>query len=293
MIQVFDRQKNMFFIEKVYGNKFIRFLYNTFIGKILATIITKKVFSKIYGALQNTRLSRRKIAAFIKNYEIDMEQFEVPKDGFKNFNQFFIRALKNKARIFIEDQNIMPAFAEGRYLGFKEIKDEQIFPVKGKFLDFNLLVSNSKWLNTFKDGPLLIARLCPVDYHRFHFPDDAEILDQYEVLGNLHSVNPVALKAKEDIFITNERHITILKTKNFGILAYIEVGATCVGKIIQSPYNKVVKRGEEKGYFLFGGSTVIVIGQKGAWTPDKTILEMTDKKIETYVCLGDRVGERF
>ena len=140
---------------------------------------------------------------------------------------------------------------------------------------------------------LFIARLCPVDYHRFHFPDDGHYLDLYRIPGRLHSVNPMALKAKGDILITNERHVSILQLKHFGKMAFIEVGATCVGRIVQlSPNDREFKRGDEKGMFLFGGSTVIGIGQPGAWELAPNILEHTNNRIESYLRLGHCIGTR-
>jgi phosphatidylserine decarboxylase len=187
----------------------------------------------------------------------------------------------------------MGAPAEARYYGYDSLLDDEKIPVKGQFLKADSLIQNPKWNNVFKEGPLLLARLCPVDYHRFHFPDNGSILDNFRVEGSYHSVNPVALKSKGDIFITNERHITILQTENFGKLAYIEVGAICVGKIIQSKRldnNSIFKKGAEKGYFLFGGSTVIVVGEKGLWKPSEDILKNTKLGIETYVQLGMSVA---
>jgi phosphatidylserine decarboxylase len=140
---------------------------------------------------------------------------------------------------------------------------------------------------------LLLARLCPVDYHRFHFPDNGQVVEDYRIHGLFHSVNPLALKVKPDIFIQNERHVTILDTENFGKLAYIEVGAICVGKIIQSTKlhpSKTFSRGDEKGYFLFGGSTVIVLGEKGKWKPSVDIVDNTHQGIETYLHLGTSVA---
>ena len=101
-----------------------------------------------------------------------------------------------------------------------------------------------------------------------------------------HSVNPVALKSKSDVLATNERHITILDTKNFGKLAYVEVGAMCVGRIVLTHTEGEFLRGDEKGYFLFGGSTVVVLGQRGVWQPDAELLEQTSRKRETLVRLG-------
>ena len=155
------------------------------------------------------------------------------------------------------------------------------------------LVAKEKWAETFSEGPLVVARLCPVDYHRYHYPDDGLVLESYRVPGILHSVNPIALKQKSEIFLKNERQVSILETKNFGKLAYIEVGATCVGKIIQSSKSKNFSRGEEKGYFLFGGSTVILLGEKGAWTPSQDILDWTLKGTEVYLKLGQEMGRKL
>ncbi len=187
----------------------------------------------------------------------------------------------------------MPAFCEARYLGYKEMNDDVKIPVKGHFLTSSELLQDSKWAKTFEGGPLMIARLCPVDYHRFHFPDDGKILSAYPIAGRFHSVNPIALKEKPDIFITNERFVTILETENFGKLAYIEVGATCVGKIVQSrPLHGDFKRGEEKGYFLFGGSTVVLLGEKGKWSPSELMLEKTNAGMEVYHQLGSSLAHK-
>ncbi len=138
---------------------------------------------------------------------------------------------------------------------------------------------------------MLIARLCPVDYHRFHYPDAGRVEKLYRIPGRFHSVNPVALQFKQDTFATNERVVSVLNTNYFGKLAYIEVGAICVGKIVQT-HNiaEGFKRGQEKGYFLFGASTVVLMGEPGAWTPAADILENTQKKLETLVKLGDEVA---
>jgi phosphatidylserine decarboxylase len=107
----------------------------------------------------------------------------------------------------------------------------------------------------------------------------------------LHSVNPIALKQRSKIFITNERHVSILETKHFGKLAYIEVGALCVGKIVQThKESEPFSKGDEKGYFLFGGSTVILIGQAGRWNLDEDLLLKTRQNQETLVRLGEPIA---
>lgn len=286
--------------EIVYGDKFIEWLYKAESGKALSTIICKAPLSQMYGALQDSKLSQRKVAPFVKNFHINMDDF-LPHDGrsdhspYANFNQFFIRRFKPGKRPFVHEPTDLAAFAEARYYGYETVHDEESVPVKGLHLKPHALLDNKKWENIFHDGPMLLARLCPVDYHRFHFPDEGTILDDYRIKGSFHSVNPLALKAKEDILITNERHVSILETTNFGKLAYIEVGAICVGKIVQSQpltVGRKFHRGEEKGYFLFGGSTVIVIGEKGKWKPSQDIVDNTKNHLETYIHLGMTVAHK-
>ncbi len=291
-IQYYNRKKEQVETEKVYGAGLIKWMYETVSGKVLSNLLVKGPLSSIYGKTQSFSYSSRKVAPFIKNFQINMDEF-LPEEGqsldkpFSSFNKFFIRRFKDGVRPFPESKDKMGAFAEARYFGFDSITDEETIPVKGKFLNAKELLANSKWEETFNDGPLLLARLCPVDYHRFHFPDDGKVLDYYKVRGELHSVNPLALREKADIFSQNLREVTILETENFGKLAYVEVGAMMVGRIDQTTDLKNFKKGEEKGYFLFGGSTVIVIGEKGKWKPSKDISENTKNKLETYIQLGE------
>lgn len=285
-------------VEKVYGDSSVQWLYNSFAGKILSHALVKSPISVLYGYMQDLATSKNKIPEFVKNFDIKMEDY-LPEEGrsandpYSSFNKFFIRKFKAGKRSFIKEQNLMPAFCEARYFGYDSIKDDDQIPVKGKFLNSEELLANEKWTETFRDGPLLLARLCPVDYHRFHFPDNGTVLDHYKVTGLYHSVNPIALKVKGDIFSTNVREVTILETENFGKLAYVEVGAICVGKIVQSTELKSFQRGDEKGYFLFGGSTVIVIGEKGKWKPSNDISENTQKGMETYLHLGVEAGVKI
>lgn len=285
-------------VEKVYGDAFIRFLYCSFAGQKFGNLLTNKFVSQAYGAYQDLPVSHRKVRPFIDKFQIDIDLYEPgsrpasdPRDSYKNFNEFFIRRFKLGKRQFVTEPHRMAAFAEARYVGFSAIEEKRTYPVKGNYLLAKDLIGNEQVAKIFDGGPLLIARLCPVDYHRYHYPDNGKVLDNFRMPGAYDSVNPLALRYKNQIFIKNERHVSILQTENFGRLAYIEVGAICVGKIVQSHrWNKPFARGEEKGYFLFGGSTVIVVGEKGAWRPSDDILKNTDQGIETYLHLGQEVG---
>ncbi len=297
-LKYFNRKKNQVEEELVFGGELVNWLYQSNSGKLLSHLLCRAPISKAYGIFQNSIFSKEQIPQFVKNYNINLDDFEAEENRpdrspYSSFNSFFIRKFKPNRRAYPIDKKMMGAFAEARYYGFESISNNERIPVKGKYLSPKGLINNLKWNATFENGPLLLARLCPVDYHRFHFPDDGKVLDTFRIPGLYHSVNPVAIKAKEDVYITNERQVTIIETESFGKLAYIEVGAICVGKIVQS--NRYLpgvkfKRGEEKGYFLFGGSTVIVVGEQGAWKPSLDIIENTKNKIETYIELGDTVA---
>lgn len=300
MIKFWNRKEAREEVEQVYGDVFIRWIYGTRPGQILANaVLSKPPLSQVYGAYQSSRLSRHKIEPFIQDFKIPMQEFE--EGPFASFNDFFIRKFKHGARPFAQGAEEMPAFAEARYFAYESVPSSQRVPVKGVSLSVSALLGSSEKAKPFEGGPVLLARLCPTDYHRFHYPDSGKIRESYCLQGGLHSVNPMALKYKSDIFLTNERHVSILSTDHFGLLAYIEVGALCVGKIVQThpstglsgSTSPSFERGDEKGYFLFGGSTVIVLGQPGVWRPDADLLEQTLRGQECLVRLGERVAIRF
>jgi len=298
-IQVFNRYENRMDIEKVYGDGMVKFAYGNPVGRLLGPVIASKIVSQLYGKSQDSSKSAQKVPPFIKNFNIPIDQYQ--KGSFKenpietsyqSFNEFFIRKFRDGQRPFTRKDNEMAAFAEARYFGHEQMRDDLTIPVKGSMLRAVDLIGDAKLARDFIGGPLMIARLCPVDYHRYHYPDDGNTIQSFTIPGDLHSVNPLALKYRQDIFIKNERRVSILDTEHFGKLAYIEVGATCVGKIVQSfdeskPFNK----GDEKGYFLFGGSTVVVCGEQGRWAPANDMLANTKAGVETYIHLGDVVAQ--
>lgn len=290
-IQFWNREKQALETEKVYGEGAVRWLYTSTPGKILTDwILSRRSVSVAYGWLQDSSWSARKVAPFIKNFSIPIGDYS--RSEFRSFNDFFIREFKPGMRPFCQAPGEMPAFAEARYYAFESVPETQELPVKGVGLSAARLIGDSEKARPFVNGPVLLARLCPVDYHRYHYPDDGRTLDQFTIHGKYHSVNPVALAYRGDIFISNERRVSLLETANFGKLAYVEVGAICVGRIVQSfDETRPFKRGDEKGYFLFGGSTVIVLGEPGRWKPDADLLEQTRQNRESYVKLGQRIAQ--
>ncbi|MCM2276478.1 MAG: phosphatidylserine decarboxylase [Oligoflexia bacterium] len=296
MIRVWNRAENREDVEQVYGEGLVNWLYGSPSGRHLADhVLSRPFFSAAYGRYQDSRFSRHKILPFIRDFAIPMAEYESAEYG--SFNEFFIRKFRPGARPFATDPGRMPAFAEARYLAYEAVSSGSTYPVKGLRLTPAAILGAGEDAGParetaapFEGGPMLIARLCPTDYHRFHFPDDGEVVNQYRVGGALHSVNPVALRYREDILATNERQVSLLRTRNFGLLAYVEVGALCVGRIVQTYSAKDFSRGQEKGYFLFGASTVIVLGERGAWRPDDDLSQRTSVGCETLVRLGQPIA---
>jgi len=234
------------------------------------------------------------IRSFILTQSIDMGEFEPEEYG--SFNDFFIRKFRAGVRAFAAEPDVLPAFSEARYLAFERTGPDLCFPVKGESMTPAAVLGGAPRasgldLARFEGGPLLLARLCPADYHRYHYPDSGTTSCSWTIPGRYHAVNPMALASLGEVFPRNERRISILETDHFGTLGFVEVGALGVGKIVQSrDESEPFSRGDEKGYFLFGASTVMVFGEPGRWLPADDLLERSSREIETLVRLGEPVG---
>ena len=285
-VKIYDFEKDEYFYEKVFGEWFLKWLYQSESGSLLSFLFTRLPFSKVYGALKNSPLSKKDIEPFIRDFEIATEDFK--EIDYRNFNDFFIRQFRDEARSFCTDPLNLPSFCEGRYLVFDEHKPSHI---KNSFINPLELLSEEDG-KEFSHGQGIIARLAPVDYHRFHFPDTGKMLNTYEIKGLLNSVTPYALAKKPNVLVTNHRVVNIMETQNFGKIAYVEIGALTVGKIKQSYSGENFKRGDEKGYFLFGGSTVVLLTKDKVLDFNKRILEQSEMGIESFVKLGEAIGKK-
>jgi phosphatidylserine decarboxylase len=291
-ILVWHRREGRMVPEKVQDRGILGFLYGSALGRLTtAAFFSRALFSRLYAASYCGRRSARKIEPFVREYGVDAAQFE--DRPYASFNDFFARRFKPGARSFVPDPSIMPAFAEGRYLAWEAALPGMAFPVKGQRLPLEELLGGEVAAAGFRQGPLVVARLATQDYHRVHVVDGGPIADHYRLEGSLDSVNPIALAAKGDVLSTNVREVTTQETESFGRIAYVEVGAMTVGRIVQHlrPGARP-RRGDEKCHFELGASTVVLVGQPGRWVPDREILENTRKGVETFVELGTPVARR-
>jgi phosphatidylserine decarboxylase len=252
-------------------------------------IKSRPLFDWLYAAYENTHWSAREIEPFVRKYHIDMSEFESRE--YRSFAEFFDRRLRPGVRSFPSAPGEMGAFAEARYFGWTRFDAEQRFPVKGHSLSAEQILGNAQRARPFIGGPVLLVRLAPVDYHHVHYPDHGRTSDHGRLGHRLWTVNWHALLSKPDILFSNERNINILETRHFGRLAFVEVGALSVGRIVQvHPLDAPFQRGEEKSVFRFGGSAIVVFGEPGMWRPSDDLLEHTKEGVETLVRLGEPVG---
>lgn len=273
MTKVYDRELNKVIEVKHFGGSKLKKIYKS---KLLTKIVTSKFVSKLYGIYNSKSISKNKIDKFIKNNNIDMSIYE--KKEYRSFNDFFIRKLKN---ISINKKGFISP-CNAKLLVYKISKDLTIHIKDIQYRIEDLI--NEKL--DYSNGYIFIYRLALDDYHRFHYIDDGKRTRRIRIKGRLHTVSSSSNSYK--IYKENEREYSILETKNYGKIIYMEVGALLVGRIIN--YDKdTFKRGEEKGYFLPGGSTVIVIANN--IKVDKDILKYSKMNIETIVHVGERIGE--
>lgn len=292
-IYYIDRQTGEKKIETVAGDRFLRWMYETKTGdSILERLLKKKAFSRIYGRLQDLPFSKRKISTFVTNLDINMTEAETEDIySYNNFNEFFIRKLKKGARVINEAKEVLISPADGRIFAYENINIKKLIQVKGQEYSLKELIENEELAQQYEGGVCVVVRLNPSDYHRYHFPDAGMPGMTKKIKGDYYSVNPIALRKKAEIYCQNKREITLFHSENFDDILILEVGATCVGSIIQTyTPNKKVKKGEEKGYFKFGGSTVIMFVKPNIIKIDDDIIKYTNLGLETKVSMGEKIG---
>lgn len=298
-IRYYDRYARTLKTEQIYGEKWLRFAYENSIGGFFVWSLARRAFfSKWYGWKMNKRTSALQILPFIAEYNLDVDEFAKSAFDYKTFNEFFFRALKPAARPIAEGERVAVFPADGRHLAFPNVDTAEGFYVKGGkfslaelFGEDRLPEEQRELTAKFAGGAMLISRLCPVDYHRFHFPvaglpGEARLLN-----GWLYSVSPVALRLNVRRLVENKRQLTLIESEPFGTVAMFEVGATNVGTIRQTHVpGRVAQKGDEKGLFAFGGSCVITLFQPGRIVFDADIVEQSQQCLETYARMGDRLG---
>lgn len=286
-MQVWNRAQQKLTQEPIVGEGAMRFVYETVLGRILAkSILCRKPVSELYGLFQRSRLTRGKARRFIRQYHISLEG--CTKQEFSSFNDFFTRR-----RLPLPDTTapgVLPAIADSKLTALP-IGDDAVFPVKGVPYTLAELLADEALAARYAGGLCLIFRLSPDDYHRYAYPDAGTQEAAVRIPGVLHSVNPIA--GSLGVYRRNSRCRTLLHTAHFGDVIEMEVGALLVGRICNHTESAGARfdKLQEKGYFAYGGSTVILLLEPGRVRMDEDILAYSAQGIESKVRTGERIGE--
>jgi phosphatidylserine decarboxylase len=291
-IRYFHRSTQKIETEQIFGEGWLRFAYENPAGRFFVWLLARRViFSQWFGRKMNKPDSTLRILPFIAQYNLDVDEFAKSPFDYKTFNEFFYRALKPTARPIADGERVAVFPADGRHLVFPDVDLAEGFYVKGFKFTLAELLRDEALAGTFAGGAMMISRLCPVDYHRFHFPVAGTPGEARRIEGWLYSVSPIALRRRLRYLVENTREVTLLENPVFGPVAMIEVGATNVGSIQQSFVpGRPVQKGEEKGFFAFGGSCVITVFRRGKIRFDPDLVAQSRDFVETYARMGDRLG---
>ena len=292
-IRYFDRYKQTVETEQVYGGDWLRWTYETSLGRVALNLLVKRaLLSRYYGWKMSLRASANKILPFIVDYDLDVDEFAKNPFSFKTFNEFFYRALKEGKRPVAQGDRIAMLPADGRHLAFQNVDGAEGFYAKGQRFDLKSFLGDEALARDFAGGSLLISRLCPVDYHRFHFPVTGTPGESRLINGWLYSVSPIALRRNLAYLWENKRMVTLIDSPAFGQVAVVEIGATMVGSIIQTfVAGRPVAKGAEKGLFKFGGSCVATLFKPGKIKFAADLVKHSAEGREVYARMGDRLGE--
>lgn len=270
----------------------MRWTYGNPFGRLaLETLVKRPLFSRWYGWRMNRPASRRKVLPFIHNYALDVNEFADAPESFRTFNEFFYRRLKPHARPVVADPQAVVFPADARHLGFADASKIAGVFVKGQRFDLARLLNDATLAKRFERGAVVLSRLCPVDYHRFHFPVAGYASAARLINGPLYSVNPIALRRHLAYLWENRRALTTIETTNLGTVLMLEIGATNVGSIVQTyPTATQVAKGAEKGYFEFGGSSTLLLFEPGRVRLADDLIQHSLNQTELYAHIGDRLG---
>ena len=279
---IYDRKNKKFIEEIEYKQNLLNFLYKNLMGRLLLkTVVARPWFNKLKAKYYYSNNSKKDIIPFVKEHNVDVSYWNI--DDFKNFNDFFTR--KKEIKINNEPKNLI-SIADSKLMVYK-INENLNLKIKNSKYDLKDIICDENIVKEYKNGYCLVFRLSVYYYHRYIYFDTGKLKEHKKIKGELHTVRSISEKYK--VFSRNSREVSILETDNLGTVIQVEVGALLVGAI--NNHNIFAfKKGEEKGFFEFGGSTIVLILKENSVIIDNDIIENSKKGIESKVCIGEKIG---
>jgi phosphatidylserine decarboxylase len=288
-LRYYNRETAQLETETVYGEAELSFLYGTRLGGWLRqAFVTRPWFSDLNSVPKRIWLSRKNIPYFVTHFDVDASEAEKPLDRYGSLDEFFARRLRPGVRPIETAAEALVAPADGRALAF-DIEGDGTLLIKGQRIAVAELLQSPEDATALSGGRALVIRLAPMDYHRFHFPCDGIVSAPRALPGRLESVHPIALDAGAKSF-RNRRDVSVIESPRFGDVHMVEVGALTIGTIVQSFTPGAVTKGQEKGHFRFGGSTVVLLWPRRGPAIDDDLLSNSRCGIETLIKFGSRIA---
>ena len=291
----YDRSTGALLTEPVYAEAFLSWSYNTTVGRFMTDLLFRqKFFSKLYGWLHKQRWSRRKIRSFAQDMKVRVDELLRPLEDFTDFNDFFRREIDLSKRPINDDPRVCIAPADGKVLVYSVVPVDMTFQVKRGIFNLRQFLQDDALAKKYANGSMVVSRLSLRDYHHVHFPDSGVPQKASPISGSYYSVAPYALHTLVPFYTENHRVLSLFDSDHFGQIAIVEVGGFTVGSIQQRYEDGIhVPKGAHKGFFELGGSTVVLLFEQGAIQIDEDLLAKTEAGIETFVRLGDSIGQSF
>lgn len=267
-------------------DKTLRFLYKTFSGRVVLKMLTRPVVSKVTGSVLNSRLSAFAAKSAIKKRKIETALLE--KTKFRSYNDFFTRKLKDGGRVVDMTPGSLISPCDSKLSAY-DIGEDNCFVIKGTPYTVKDLLNGDEKYKEYVGGKCLVFRLAVDDYHRYCYFDNGTKGENVFIKGILHTVHPIVV-GEYNIYKRNSREYTVMDTENFGQVVQVEVGALMVGRIKNFHGSHSFSRGEEKGMFEFGGSTIVMLFKKNTVVLDDDIIRNSQNNVETIVKYGEKIG---
>ena len=280
-----DREGNIT-IDDSKQDQLLKKMYTTPLGRGVLKVLVQPFVSNVAGRFLDSGLSTFTIPEFVKRNNINMNDYE--EETYSSYNEFFTRHIKKELRPLEGDENTVVSPCDGK-LSVYRINENSRFTIKNTRYSVKSLLRSRELAKRYEGGTLAVFRLTVDDYHRYSYIDSGVKSDEYFIQGVYHTVNPVANDVYP-IYKENTREFSLLKSDHFGTVLMMEVGALLVGRIRNYKGHAKVSKGEEKGRFEFGGSTVVLMFQKDAVKIDSDIWNNTKKGYETIVRMGQKIG---
>ena len=285
-MEIYDRKLKKTVDEVDVNANTTKKLYDTFWGRVLVKILKRPFVTKFVGFVLSRRISRVIVKTFIKKSKIDMSDY--PERKYKSFNDFFTREIKEGRRPISEGKKDLIAPCDSLLTAYK-ISSDLTVEIKSSYYTVPELLKDEKLAKEYNNGYLMLFFLTPRDYHHYCYLYNGTRDEYKKIKGVFHTLNPLACK-KVKVYAENTREYTVIHSENFGDVVSMEVGALLVGKM-RNNSKKEFKKGEEKGYFEYGASSIVLLFKEGTVEIDKDILTQTAKDIETRVKYGEKVGK--